>query len=244
MRASRPKRRAKARGSARTCVANFIRCGGPRMRETVVPRRWPDATVICVCPGPTLTLTDVEAVHGRAPVIAVGSSVRWVEWADVLYSSDRRWWSEYRGYPTFRGARYGVGLRVGARSAVMGTEPFVVEVLKHTGDSGLEPDPSGLRTGRNSGYAAINLAVHLGAKRIVLLGYTMGPVEGRDHFFGKHPPTLPTSTPALYDTFRRLYVSLLAPLAERDITVLNATPNSYLTVFPRTSIQSALAEVA
>jgi hypothetical protein len=52
-------------------------------------------------------------------------------------------------------------------------------------------DPAYIHHGYNSGYAALNLVLLMGARRIVLVGYDMqlGP-GGRRHFFGNHPPGL------------------------------------------------------
>ena len=48
-----------------------------------------------------------------------------------------------------------------------------IRMIENTGSDGLEPRPTGVRTGGSDGYQAINLAFHFGVKRIVLLGYDM-----------------------------------------------------------------------
>lgn len=203
-----------------------------------IARRWPDSTIVCVASGPTLTVDDLAQVRGRAPVVAVNDAIRIAPWADVLYSSDRGWWTFYDGMPGFTGLKVGIGWKVGDASPI-GRRPSI-QVLAHTGTDGLERAPTGLRTGGHSGYAAINLAVHLGARRIVLLGYTGGPVRGRTHFFGRHPGGLPESTTENYATFRRAYLTLVAPLAAAGVTVVNATPETGITAFPCAPIAAAL----
>jgi hypothetical protein len=203
-----------------------------------VPRLWPGGTVACLATGPSLTREDCDALRGHVDgVIAVNDAHRLAPWADVLYSSDRVWWPFYKGVPDFQGLRYGIGATVGSSRAF--THLPSIAVLEHTGVEGLEDAPTGLRSGLNSGYAAINLAVHGGAARILLLGYNVGLVGSRSHFFGAHPRGL-TSNPNLYPDFRRCFATLVAPLAARGIEVLNCTPQTALECFPRAELASAL----
>lgn len=203
-------------------------------------RRWPGSTIVCAASGPTLAAADLEALRGRVPVVAVNDAIRLAPWADVLYSSDRAWWRHYaRSVPDFAGLAVGVGWKMGDRSPI--AQLPAVQVLTHTGFEGLELAPSGLRTGGHSGYAAINVAVHLGARRIVLLGYSGGPVGGRTHFFGRHPAGLAESSTENYAAFRRAYLTLLAPLEAAGVSVVNATPRSLITAFPIAPLEAALA---
>jgi hypothetical protein len=207
-----------------------------------IARRWPEQTIVCAASGPTLTAEDLAYARRRAPVVAVNDAIRLAPWAPVLYSSDRGWWRHYAGMADYRGHKVGVGWKVGDASA-MPHAPGV-QVLEHTGLEGLERAPTGLRTGGHSGYAAINLAVHLGARRIVLLGYTCGTVGGRSHFFGRHPAGLPESSAQNYAVFRRAYDTLVAPLAELGVAVVNATPGTTITAFPCAPLMVAFREAA
>jgi hypothetical protein len=207
---------------------------------------FPGATVAVVASGPTLTDLAVAPLRGRVPVVAVNDAIRLVPWADVLYSSDRRWWAVVgpsRSVQAYTGIKVSIGWRPGDASPI--PKHPDVQVLVNTGEAGLEPDPGGLRTGRHSGYAAINLAVHLGARRILLLGYTLGRVGGQAHFFGAHPAVLHQTTDQQYATFRAAYLSLAPALQQRGIEVVNCTPSTHLHTFPNVPLADALAaEVA
>jgi hypothetical protein len=85
----------------------------------------------------------------------------------------------------------------------------------------------------NSGAQAINLAVHAGAWRILLLGFDMRKVDGQDHFFGAHPEPLNRVSP--YDTFWKGMWSMAKDLSELGIEVLNGSPNSALPYWRRLS---------
>jgi hypothetical protein len=202
--------------------------------------------VAVVASGPTLTDLAVAPLRGRVPVVAVNDAIRLVPWADVLYSSDRRWWAVVgpsRAVQAYTGVKVSIGWRPGDCSPI--PKHPDVQVLTNTGEAGLEPDPGGLRTGRHSGYAAINLAVHLGARRILLLGYTLGRVWGKAHFFGAHPAVLHQTTDQQYAQFRQAYVTLAPALQQRGIEVVNCTPSTHLHTFPNVPLADALAaEVA
>ncbi len=113
-----------------------------------------------------------------------------------------------------------------------------VNALQITGQTGLETEPTGLRHGSNSGYQAINLAVHLGAKRIILLGYDMRQDGGRNNW---HDEARPLASPDVYkQSMLPHFDTLVEPLRERGVEVINATPDSALECFPKISLEDAL----
>lgn len=197
-----------------------------------VARLFPNATVVCLASGPSLTTEDVEYCRGKAPVIAVNDTHRMAPFADVLYACDAKWWEHHRGVPGFYGLKF-------ALQSPAGRWPGVT-VLKNDGVTGLAAEPSALCTGKNSGYQAINLAVHLGARRIVLLGYDMQSTGGKTHWFGDHPRALQQTAP--YRMFLSMFDTIVQPLAALGITVLNCTRQTALKCFPRVSLEEALAD--
>lgn len=203
-----------------------------------VPRLWPAATVVCLASGPSLTREDAEYVRGRAHTIAINDAVQLAPWAEVLYSSDNYWYVRQQGMRTFQGIKYAMSPRRNGQHHPFSRWPEIY-VLANTGETGLELEPTGLRTGRNSGYAAINLAVHLGARQIVLLGYDMslGP-RGEAHFDGKV-----SRGPGHYHLFRESFRTLVEPLKALGITVVNCSRRTALTAFPRAELRGALPSV-
>lgn len=200
-----------------------------------IPRRWPGSTIVCLGTGPSLTAEDVAFVQGKAPVIAVNDAYRLAPWADVLYACDAKWWDVHQGVPSVAGMKLTLEARAEQWPGVRG--------LARTGDRGIETDPTGVRTGQNSGYQAMNVAVHLGARRILLLGYDMAPsAEGRSHWFGDHPLRLRRPSP--YALFRDRFASAVEPLAALGVEVINCSRQTALTCFPRQSLAEALCSVA
>lgn len=193
-----------------------------------VPRLWPGETVVCVASGPSLTREDVESVRGHARVIVVNTSYQLAPWADALWATDAQWWQWHPEAVACAGLKFSLGLG--------GTLPQGVGRLRNDGYTGLCLDPSGIRNGRNGGYAAVNLSVHLGASRIVLLGYDMQPSEGREHWHPEHP--IPLSNQ--YTSWRRHFETLVEPLRRAGVTVLNASRRTALECFPVVSLEQAL----
>lgn len=193
-----------------------------------VPRLWHDATVVILASGPSLATTDIDQCVG-IPVIAIKNSIALAPWADVLYACDRRWWRAHPETRNYLSPKYGL-------------EPVPdrpdVQILRNTGEIGLELDPTGLRTGRSSGYQAINLAVHLGARTILLLGYDLhADAKGRHRWHGDHPYGGP---PPPYILFRERMATLVEPLQELGVTVINCTPDSALEHFEQRPLRTVL----
>lgn len=192
-----------------------------------VPRLWPGETFVVVAGGPEAARADLPSMRSRCRVIAVKDAVRLVPWADVLYGSDAKWWRHHKD-AGYRGPRFSCDADAAPHAAV----------LRWTGITGLETDPSGVRTGKNSGYAAINLAVHLGAAKVVLVGFDMKDDRGRHHWFGPHPYA--TLDPP-YMALREIFPTIAQPLRDLGIDVVNATPGSALECFRRATLEEALA---
>lgn len=196
----------------------------------VVPRLFPDSTIVCLASGPSLTPEDVAYCRRKAPVIAVNETHQLAPWADVLYACDAKFWQAYEGVPEFAGIKF-------ALQKPAGMWPRVT-VLDNTGDHGIETDPSGVRNGRNSGYQAINVAIHLGARRVLLLGYDMQMSGTRRHWFGSRPNKLNEDSP--YQTFLMAFASMVAPLKALGVEVINCTRGGALQCFPRMALRDAL----
>ncbi len=204
-------------------------------------RPWAGDTVAVIATGPSLTLADVDFCRSRARVICVKNAVQLAPWAEAVYACDARWWDWVEGLPNFRGLRFGMeDSRSAIQQAGHDSRWPGVELLKNTGETGLELEPGGIRSGKNSGYQAINVAVHLGASRIVLLGYDMqhGP-NSEHHFFGRHP-WRQYGGPAV-DRFRPLFDTLVQPLADLGIPCVNATRRTALVCWPEVALEEAFA---
>lgn len=145
-----------------------------------------------------------------------------------MYACDLRWWEEYR--PEFAGLKVTQDARV--------SRPDVVRIPSED-KPGLSLDPHRIRQGANGGYQSLNLAVLMGAKKILLLGYDM-KADGKKHWHGDHPNGLANPEDVLFEQWRKNFETTLPDLARAGVEVINCTPGSALTCFPRMRLEEAL----
>lgn len=198
--------------------------------------------VVVLGGGPSLTPADVEYARGRARVIAIKEAVRLAPWADVLYFCDWYWYELNKAViHAFQGLVATIEDAPGqpGNKARLQQQLTSLRVYRNTGSDGLCETPDGLRTGHNSGYQAINLAYHLGAKLIVLLGIDMKAApNGRMHWFEReHEYKASLYQELMLPKFK----TLLAPLAAAGVRVVNCSPDSALDCFERVPLREALA---
>jgi hypothetical protein len=206
-------------------------------RYATLPRLAEGGTVVCLAPGPSLTLADAEYCRGKAVVIAINDAVEAAPWADVLYSSDSGWWIRQKGRPDFQGLRVTVGSRPqGFNGHIEAFDDLLV--LRLLKENGVSFDPKGIATAANSGGAAINVAVHLGAKKVVLVGYDLGPSGRRYHF--NDPPSGGQKPGSQYEAFRARISTMAEPLKAAGIDVVNCSRKTRLEAFRRQPLEAVL----
>lgn len=196
----------------------------------MLPRLWPESTIVCVGSGPSLSAPDLALVAASdARILAINTSYQACPRVDVLYAADYKWWRWHPDAVSLSCLKIALGQRAQH-------DPRVT-VLDWTGLDGLEVRPHAIRTGGHGGYSAINVSVHLGARRIVLLAYDMGPSpDGRHHHHADHPDgSHPT-----YDKRRAVYQTLVEPLQALGVTVVNASRQTTIEAFPRFDLEEAL----
>jgi len=193
-------------------------------------RIWEGETCAILAGGPSLRGLDAEALRG-VRVLTINDSHRLAPWADLHYFCDQSWLAGQKGIDLDCGKWVKGGEARGVDERV--------KVLRFTGQLGFEADISALRHGSNSGYQALHLAAHLGAARILLLGYDMRCEGARSHWHNAARPRnfsqiLKLSMLPLFDT-------LVDPLKKRGVRVINCTPNSSLRCWEYKPLEEALA---
>ncbi len=189
--------------------------------------------------GPSLT-QEIAGLCRNVPVIAVNDAWRLFPFARILYACDNNWWAVHRGVSEFKGEKWsshGDAFHNDKRDVA---RRYGLCLVRGRDEEGFSFDPRFIHYGQNSGFQAANFAGHcLGwGGRIALVGFDMRKVGGRRHFFGEHPETL-RSTQRGYDLwpeiFRRAGLSL-----PTGIEIVNCTPESALTCFPKMNLRDAL----
>lgn len=179
-----------------------------------------------VAGGPSLTGFDFNQIKDR-DVLAINRAHQSIPWANVLYFTDLKCWHWYE--ETFKAHTAAWKITSHPEGKEPDGLPGVVS-LARTGARGLEDDTTAVRHGNNSGYAAINVGIHFGPKRIILLGYDMKPDGDRMHWHPEHP--MPTKARA-FDHMIKYFEDLVEPISQLGISVFNTSMDSRLTCFPK-----------
>lgn len=197
-----------------------------------VPPEWVGETAFLLGCGPSLAQAHTSQLRDAGRVIAINDAYLKAPWADVLYFTDRKWYQQH--------AEQVAAAFWGRHIVTLDNRLDGVKTLRSTGQTGLETDPACLRHGSNSGYAAIGLAYHFGATRIVLIGYDMQLQGGQTHWRHREKDAGEAFQRTLTNVMLPNFSSLVTPLAEAGVEVINCTPGSALKVWPIESLDVVL----
>lgn len=208
----------------------------------MIPRIFDGQDAVVVAGGPSLAGFDFSRLAGRN-VIAINRAHEFIPTAPVLWWTDARYWRRARASILAHDARWKATGNLEYQLREL--DPSVTQYL-FTGAEGFDPDPDCLRHGWNGAYAATHLAAHLGPRRIILLGVDLrhgGSAKSRN-FHSGYPENYGGAPPP-DETLERWEAafSTLAPiLAAMGIEVINGSPTSALTIWPRCPIEDALSQ--
>lgn len=192
---------------------------------------WKGETVYIIGGGPSLKGFEWNKLRGKK-TIALNKAVQFWPASDALYWTDGRVWSWLKeDIIKFKGKRFTLSPR---------SYPCEVTLLKRGKKLGIEWSSDSIAHGNNSGAAAINLAIHLGAKRIILLGYDMGKNNKESHFHNGYP-TKVTADNIYKNQFLPAFTAINNDLKGKNIQIFNACPTSKLNTFKKITIEEALS---
>lgn len=204
-------------------------------RTYTVPRMWEGRTVAVMASGPSMSQEVADRVRAAGlPAIVVNDTYRLAPWADILYAADRRWWEANPEAVTEF-----AGTKLVAQSGLAFSD---VILIQRSGNRGFDARPQFIRTGGNSGYAAVHIALHTGAARVLLLGFDM---HGK-HWFGSHSRRAPNNrlltdpSPHSFALWCERFNDLRGA-AGADI--VNCTPGSALKAFRFSRLEDELEAV-
>ena len=202
---------------------------------------WEGETVACIGGGPSLLPEHLDYIKDKCRVIVINNAYKLAPWADILYFCDYRWYTWHKGDKDFQTFK---GIKVTLNN--LGKVPDDIRKLENLGSTGLTDQPTGLKTGSNSGYQCINLAVLTGAAKILLVAYDMRfGSDGKSHWHGEHYDTVNKTRVVMGNkVFERnmlpKFHTLVQPLKDAGIDIINCSSISAITVFPKMSIQEAI----
>ncbi len=191
-------------------------------------------TAVITGQGPSLVPSEVTTISEIFPTIAIKDTYQWAPNAQVIYACDRGWW--FQRWKTDVALREHKADKVVLDYQKLDTKVPDLHWLKCAGNQGFCFNEGHVCHGRNSGHQALNLAVNMGAKKVILIGYDMKRINGKAHCHDRHVPV----PEAVFDTFYEAMMSSYKALVERNIRVVNTSLQSRLTCFPKMSMQDAI----
>ena len=192
--------------------------------------------------GPSLNDVDLSLIHHRR-IIGVNNSYgdpvynkrgkligyEPRPWVDICWFGDSRWYSWHiKNMRDFPGLIAHCVLRL--------KEARGLHAYNRGKPAGIEERPDYISWNRNSGASAINLAYHLGASRVVLLGFDMRRVNDKTNWHDDHPS--PQKNP--YYRFLRLFPKIAKDAEALGLEIINATPDSAIEQFPIMTLERYL----
>jgi len=215
--------------------------GGPSIpREFGIPEDV--ITSVSLKEAPLSTYSPfLSAIHGKH-VIAVNAAFHLGRWVDIMTFGDTHFYYanhvELLKFPN---------LRVGINPSVTNDRPQVYNVKQVLRDNnhlfGISRHKNKVSWNLNTGAASIDLAVKLGAKRIILLGFDMcRSPNGQEHWHAHYRVAL---NPRLEQQLPfKKHLDAFGPIANdakrMGIDILNVSKRSAITQFPIVELKDVL----
>ena len=209
---------------------------------TVSPE-WKGERAYLIAGGPSVAAQNLELLRDHR-VIAINSSWVRAPFADIVFFGDGRWWEAestcakrlHRGLSP-PAPQYGDSLLASGYAGRIVTcdssarrFPDRLLRLRKLPPPGLSKDPTAVTMKRTSLTAAINLVVHLGVASIVILGLDgKAAADGSTHHYHRYVWDQNTGC---WAEQRKDLVTLVKPLRDRGIEVVNASPGSAIDLWP------------
>lgn len=180
--------------------------------------------------------THMLAIHNKH-VIGVNAAYMLGNWLDILFFGDVGFFLEHeKGIASFPGIK------------ISGNEQAQRDWVRYCPKDmekihGITTRPNHLSWNGNSGAAAINLAVHLGATRIFLLGFDMNlNEESHQHWHNVYGRNTNKRAPAKLPFNRHLvgFPKIAEDARNLGIEIINVNSDSAINCFPKISLNQIL----
>jgi hypothetical protein len=159
--------------------------------------------------------------------------------AHHLYACDYRWWEHHIAdiLRDFEGNLWTQDVQWEQQGKPVDPAQWGITKLTSIDAPGLSKKQGVIHRGDNSGYQALNLALLLGAERIILLGFDMMLTGKQRHWFGDHPEHMNVASnyPSLVQHF-----ATIKP-ADYGLEIWNCSRRTALSCFPKHDLDECLA---
>ena len=208
----------------------------PRVRDN----DWQGERCVVIAGGPSLRGFDFERLRGER-IITVNRAHEKVPWSNVNISLDWRWWCwttngalgrvSQELWRTYKGVKLMIdGDEENPKADDYPPEVQVVPAYPNANKFSVSIE-YGLGHGSNSGFAALNLALVLGAEEVYLLGFDMRGEHGKQaHWHDEYPHQ---QGDPVYKKMIAAFRIALHHIYERwpHVRIVNCNPHSALDAF-------------
>ncbi|MCP4475394.1 MAG: hypothetical protein GY821_12680 [Gammaproteobacteria bacterium] len=200
-----------------------------------VPKMWEGSTVYVLGGGNSLLKEELHLIEDQR-VIGVNCSFLLGDWVDVCWWGDPRWfdWNKEKL------SEFG-GLKVCCCESLRKRPE--IKVLRRGKPMGFDLRSDFISWNLSSGVAAINLAFHFGAKRIVLLGFDMSVSDdGENNWHDLHKVKDTTRDP--YPRFLEAFPHIKRDAATEGVEIINSTMCSMIPedIIPKKALVKVIHE--
>lgn len=201
---------------------------------------WSKGIVAVVASGPSAqkTLDDLtnDPLDLFDHILVVNSSWELLPYADALYATDSGWWKQHKGVPSFKGRKLTASRHTLDPS--WNVERVSCVDSRDARRTWLVLDGQNIGSGGNSGFQGLNVALSLyGARRILAIGFDMCTDGKKKHWHKDHTGALRNPEQWWFDKCLATFNKQTLP---PGIEVINCSPISAITAFPKMTIQQAL----
>jgi len=174
--------------------------------------------------GPSLTVEQLEKVKHLKKF---GCNRAFEFDLDVLAATNKEFWDHY--WPDIK------DLRCEKWTPYKPTaEKYNINYIEERNEKGLSTDTSYIHHHHGSGPIILNIALHYGVKKMLLIGWDMRH-KGKRHYFGEYPKSMQHTTKNLGPDGE--LIGLIKEMetinpSDYGIEIINCTPNSALKHFP------------
>jgi hypothetical protein len=195
---------------------------------------WKSDTCYIIGGGPSLLTQDKNQLDGQK-LIVINSSYLAFARAQFCIFSDMRWWCDHLH------RMQGFNGDIISTSNAASQHPRL-HIMQRKTSPGLAEPPDQLMVKNTTLTAAINLAVHFGVAKIVLLGIDQKAAADGNHWHHMPHKWKPTS-----NCFQRQQSDLpkiAEGLTARNIECVNASPGSALKLWPIVNLEDHVEPIA
>ena len=223
-----------------------------------VVRKFAGDTAVLIATGPSLSQQQLNLIHDRhtagdVRTFGINNVYQIYPTLDVHLSCDGPWWRWYWNDPV---------LREMSKTTMMWTwypefaEEFGINYIKAVVKDGLSGDPSVVHINHGSGPMMMNLAIHYGVKKLVLVGHDMKfakdyapakkePGSTPRHYFGEYPKPLQhwpsvKVRQGVLDGLIEAYTKIEASPVLSSVDIVNCTTDTALTMFRQSDLEKEI----